>query len=106
MIFGHLYLSKLAFLRLSGQIDVYLRSHVPDRVSPVNYGYSKHFLEKALSELVGYTFNPEQKRPSCEGLLEAGEQGFEPRILRPERNVLPLHHSPVFIQRAEFYHAQ
>ena len=25
---------------------------------------------------------------------QAGEQGFEPQIPRPERGVLPLHHSP------------
>ena len=31
----------------------------------------------------------------------AGEQGFEPQISRPERDVLPLHHSP---RRRVFYH--
>ena len=48
MIFGHLRLSILAFWRLSGQIDVYLRSHVPERVSPVNCGFSKYFLRTGL----------------------------------------------------------
>ena len=27
----------------------------------------------------------------------AGEQGFEPQFLRPERSVLPLHHSPILL---------
>lgn len=36
--------------------------------------------------------------------FSAGEQGFEPQILRPERNVMPFHHSPKN-QRAVLYHA-
>ena len=57
-----------------------------------------------------------------EGVFVAGEQGFEPQILRPERNVMPFHHSPILlpanpksavppidkppiIQRAVLYHA-
>ena len=35
----------------------------------------------------------------------AGEQGLEPQISRPERDVLPLHHSPILNQRAVLYHA-
>ena len=34
-------------------------------------------------------------------VFRAGEQGFEPQISRPERDVLPLHHSPI---RRVFYH--
>lgn len=46
-----------------------------------------------------------KKRLSHESLFfSAGEQGFEPQILRPERNVMPFHHSPKN-QRAVLYHA-
>jgi hypothetical protein len=46
-----------------------------------------------------------KKRPSHKGLFMAGDQGFEPQTLRPERNVMPFHQSPKFFQRAIFYHA-
>lgn len=30
-------------------------------------------------------------------LFCAGEQGFEPQTSRPERDVMPFHHSPIYL---------
>ena len=37
-----------------------------------------------------------KKTPQFQGVL-AGEQGFEPQTSRPERDVMPFHHSPIAI---------
>ena len=35
-------------------------------------------------------------RPTRPSEVDTGEQGLEPQLRRPERRVLPLHHSPVY----------
>lgn len=47
----------------------------------------------------------QKKKTLMQGSFRAGDQGFEPQISRPERDVMPFHQSPIF-QRAVFYHAQ
>ena len=37
--------------------------------------------------------------------FSAGDNGFEPLLIAPEAIVLPLDESPMFFQRAVFYHA-